>query len=247
MMRRWSALLVPSEYFVETFVKSYGYDGELVRHGLPRNDLLVRGVDDDWVEAKKRELGLPTDRRLVLYCPTFRDRARRLETPYELPLDLEQMRRALGDDVHLMLRTHYLDTFKLSARFAPFATDVSRHHDVTELMLIADVLVTDYSSVMFDFANTGKPMVFYTYDYEDYVRDERGTYIDLPDVAPGPVVLTNDELTAALARVDDDVEGYRDRYAAFRERFCSYETGHAAEHVVKEFFEGRSLDGRAGS
>ena len=184
-MRRWSALLVPSEYFVETFVKSYGYDGELVRHGLPRNDLLVRGVDDDWVEAKKRELGLPTDRRLVLYCPTFRDRARRLETPYDLPLDLEQMRRALGDDVHLLLRTHYLDSYKLSARFAPFATDVSRHHDVTELMLLADVLVTDYSSVMFDFANTGKPMVFYTYDYEDYVRDERGTYLDLPDVAPG--------------------------------------------------------------
>ncbi len=134
----------------------------------------------------------------MLYCPTFRDRARRLETPYDLPMDLEQMRRALGDDVHLLLRTHYLDSYKLSARFAPFATDVSRHHDVTELMLLADVLVTDYSSVMFDFANTGKPMVFFTYDYEDYVRDERGTYIDLPDVAPGPVVMTTDELIAAL-------------------------------------------------
>jgi CDP-glycerol glycerophosphotransferase len=181
----------------------------------------------------------PTGSRLVLYCPTFRDRARRLETPYDLPLDLEQMRRALGDDVHLMLRTHYLDTLKVSPRFAPFATDVSRHHDVTELMLLADVLVTDYSSVMFDFANTGKPMVFYTYDYEDYVRDERGTYLDLPDIAPGPVVMTNNELTAALATVDDDASRFRERYVAFRERFCSYETGHAAEHVVKEFFEGR--------
>ena len=76
---------------------------------------------------------------------------------------------------------------------------MSRHHDVTELMLLADVLVTDYSSVMFDFANTGKPMVFYTYDYEDYVRDERGTYLDLPEVAPGPIVVaTTDELIAAL-------------------------------------------------
>ena len=239
MMKRWSALLVPSEYFVETFVKSYGYEGPLVRHGLPRNDLLVRGVDADWVAAKKRELGLPTDRRLVLYCPTFRDRARRLETPYELPLDLEQMRRALGDDVHLLLRTHYLDSYKPSVRFAPFATDVSGVHDVTELMLVADVLVTDYSSVMFDFATTGKPMVFYTYDYEDYVRDERGTYLDLPEIAPGPMVATSDELISALSSVGSDVERYRDRYAAFRERFCGYETGHAAEHVVKEFFEGR--------
>lgn len=239
MMKRWSALLVPSEYFVETFVASYGFRGRLVRNGLPRNDLLVRGVDPEWVLAKKRELGLPTDRRLVLYCPTFRDRARRLETPYDLPMDLEQMRRALGDDVFLMLRTHYLDKLKLSNRYAPFAMDVSRYHDVTELMLLADVLVTDYSSVMFDFANTGRPMVFYTYDYEDYVRDERGTYIDLPDIAPGPMVSTNDELVDALRSVDEDVETYRERYAAFRKRFCEYETGRAAEHVVEEFFAGR--------
>jgi CDP-glycerol glycerophosphotransferase len=236
MMKRWSALLVPSEYFVETFVASYGYTGPLVRKGLPRNDLLVRGVDHEWVLAKKRQLGLPTDRRLVLYCPTFRDRARRLETPYDLPLDLEPMRRALGEDTFLMVRTHYLDKLKLSNRFAPFVMDVSRHHDVTELMLLADVLVTDYSSVMFDFANTGRPMVFYTYDYEDYVRDERGTYLDLPDVAPGPLVATTEELIEALRRVDADVETYRERYAAFRKRFCEYETGHAAEHVVEQFF-----------
>ena len=236
MMKRWSALLVPSEYFVETFVKSYGYQGPLVRSGLPRNDLLVRGVDRDWLEAKKRELGLPTDRRLVLYCPTFRDRARRLETPYDLPIDLEQARRAIGDDVYLLLRTHYLDSYRLSGRFAPFAADVSKHHDVTELMLVADVLVTDYSSVMFDFANTGRPMVFYTYDYEDYVRDERGTYLDLPEIAPGPLVETTEGLVEALRAVDDDVEKYRDRYAEFRERFCGYETGRAAEGVVAEFF-----------
>jgi CDP-glycerol glycerophosphotransferase len=235
MMRRWSALLVPSEYFVETFVASYGYEGTLVRKGLPRNDLLVRGVDDDWVLAKKRELGLPTDRRLVLYCPTFRDRARRLETPYELPLDLELMRRSLGDDLFLLVRTHYLDNLKLSNRYAPFAADVSKHHDVTELMLLADVLVTDYSSVMFDFANTGRPMVFFAYDYEDYVRDERGTYVDLPDIAPGPVVGTNEELIEALLAVDKNVAVYADRYDAFRDRFCTYETGHAAEDVVERF------------
>ena len=239
MIKRWSALLVPSEYFVETFVKSYGYQGRLVRKGLPRNDLLVRGVDESWVRAKKADLGLPTDRRLVLYCPTFRDRARRLETPYQLPLDLELMRRALGDDIHLMLRPHYLDSFRLTDRYAPFATDVSRQHDVTELMLVADVLVTDYSSVMFDFANTGKPMVFYTYDYEDYVRDERGTYLDLPDVAPGPMVATTDELIKALESVDDDVERFRDRYAEFRERFCTFESGHAADDVVVDFFADR--------
>lgn len=237
MMKRWSALLAPSEYFVDTFVKSYGYEGRVIRHGLPRNDLLVRGVDPEWVRAKKRELNLPTDQRLVLYAPTFRDRAQRLERDYDVPFDLEVLSRGLGGDVFLMVRTHYLDAYRLPDRYRTFAADLTRHHDVTELMLIADVLVTDYSSVMFDFANTGRPMVFYTHDYEDYVRDERGTYVDLPDIAPGPLVVDSDGLVAALKGVDASHAAHRDRYAAFRERFCEYETGDAAAHVVKEFFD----------
>ncbi len=237
MMKRWSALLAPSEYFVETFVRSFRYEGAIVRHGLPRNDLLVRGVDRDWVDAKKRELGLPTDRRLVLYCPTFRDRARRLGKEFDLPFDLDVMVRELNQDAFLMLRTHYLDSYRLPDRYMTFAANLSRHHDVTELMLLADVLVTDYSSVMFDFANTGRPMVFFTYDYEEYVRDERGTYVDLAEIAPGPLVTDTDGLVAALRGVDGSREAYREKYAAFRERFCTYETGVAAEHVVKEFFD----------
>jgi len=237
MMKRWSALLVPSEYVVETFARSYGYEGRLVRHGLPRNDLLVRGVDEEWVLAKKRELNLPTDQRLVLYAPTFRDRARRLEREYDLPFDIQVLSRHLGGEVFLMLRTHYLDAYRLSDRYRPFARNLTGHHDVTELMLIADVLVTDYSSVMFDFANTGRPMVFYTYDYEDYVRDERGTYVDLREIAPGPLVSDTESLVAALKDVDASHLAHGERYAAFRARFCEYETGHAAEHVVREFFE----------
>jgi len=242
-MRRWSALLVPSEYFVETFVASYGYQGRLVRHGLPRNDLLVRGVDEQWRRDMRAELGLPNDRRLVLYAPTFRDRARRLGRDYELPFDLADLQAALSQEMFLLLRTHYLDSYKLSDRYRTFAADVSGHHDVTELMLLADVLVTDYSSVMFDFANTGRPMVFHTYDYEDYTRDERGTYVDLASIAPGPLTRDTEELVDALRRVDEHHAAHRERYAAFRARFCEYETGEAAELVVKEFFEkGRFLD-----
>lgn len=237
LMRRWSVLLAPSEYFVETFARSYRYEGRIERVGLPRNDLLVRGVDEEWVLAKKRELNLPTDQRLVLYCPTFRDRARRLRKEFDVAFDLDVLARELTGDSFLMIRTHYLDAYRLPERYMTFAADVSRHHDVTELMLVADVLVTDYSSVMFDFANTGRPMVFFTYDYEEYVRDERGTYVDLADIAPGPLVTDTEGLVAALRSVDETRERYRERYAAFRERFCSYETGHAAEHVVKEFFE----------
>ena len=197
MMRRWSALLVPSEYFVETFVKSYRYEGKLVRHGLPRNDLLVRGVDDDWV---RRRSASSTCRPTGGWCSTARPSATgragcSASTSCRIDLTRDgrraRRRRALPGAHRTTSRA-----IRLPPRTPRFATDVSRHHDVTELLLLADVLVTDYSSVMFDFANTGRPMVFYTYDYEDYTRDERGTYLDLARIAPGPLV----EDTAAWSR-----------------------------------------------
>jgi CDP-glycerol glycerophosphotransferase len=135
-----------------------------------------------------------------------------------------------------MVRPHYLDKLSLQRRHVRYVGDASKHPDVTELLLVTDVLVTDYSSVMFDFANLGRPMVFFTYDYEDYIRDERGTYLDLQEVAPGPLVSDTAGLIEALRDVERNEPVYRDRYAAFRERFCTYETGRAAETVVAELF-----------
>ena len=237
MIERWDYLVVPSEYFVETFVRSYGYDGKLLRVGYPRNDLLVnRASDTEYVAAAKQRMGLPLDRTIVLYAPTFRDRDRGRDEEYELAFDLGQMSRALSDDVFLLVRTHYLDRFKLSPRFASFARSVSDHDDISEVLLVADVLVTDYSSTMFDFASTGRPMVFYTYDYDDYVHTERGTYFKLADEAPGPLVTTTGELVGALSDLDRVRRDYADRYAAWRQRFCEFDDGHAADAVVAAVF-----------
>jgi CDP-glycerol glycerophosphotransferase len=237
MIERWDYLVVPSEYFVDSFVRSYRYDGKLLRVGYPRNDLLVNhAADADYVAEAKRRMGLPLDRTIVLYAPTFRDRDRGRNQVYELPFDLEQLSNSLLDDVFLLVRTHYLDDFKLSRGFAPFAMNVSGHDDITEILLVADVLVTDYSSTMFDFANTGRPMIFYTYDYDDYVNTERGTYFKLADEAPGPLVTTTDELVGALADLDRVRRDHADRYATWRQRFCEYDDGHAADDVVATVF-----------
>jgi CDP-glycerol glycerophosphotransferase len=237
MVERWDYLVVPSEYFIESFVRSYGFDGKLLRVGYPRNDLLVnRASDADYVAEAKQRMGLPLDRTIVLYAPTFRDWDRARDEDYELPFDLDRMSKTLSDNVFLLVRTHYLDRFKLSLDFAPFARNVSEHDDITEVLLVADVLVTDYSSTMFDFANTGRPMVFYTYDYDDYVHTERGTYFKLADNAPGPLVATTDELVAALSDLDGVRRDYADRYSAWRQRFCEYDDGHAADAVVATVF-----------
>lgn len=237
MIDRWDCLLAPSEYFVDTFARSYRYRGRVLRSGSPRNDPLVRPSID--VEDLREKLEIPAGRTVVLYAPTFRDRDLRLNKPFELQLDLDALLAQLGEDHYFLVRPHYLDKLSLPRRHQRFVGDVSKYPDVTELLLVADVLVTDYSSVMFDYANLGRPMVFYTYDYEDYIRDERGTYLDLEEVAPGPLVSDTEGLIAALRNVEQDEPIYRERYAAFRERFCAYETGRAAETVVAELLSGR--------
>jgi CDP-glycerol glycerophosphotransferase len=238
MIDRWDCLVAPSEYFVETFARSYRYHGPLLRSGSPRNDPLVN--DDRDIEKLRESLQIPAGRKVVLYAPTFRDRDLRLKKSFQLQLDLETLLRELGDDYFFLIRPHYLDKLTLPRQHAGFVGDASRYPDVTELLLVSDILVTDYSSVMFDFANLGRPMIFFTYDYEDYVRDERGTYVDLDQIAPGPMVTDTDGLVAALRNVGPDEAVYRERYAAFRERFCAYESGRAAERVADELLSGRS-------
>jgi len=109
-------------------------------------------------------------------------------------------------------------------------------------MAAADVLVTDYSSVMFDFANTGRPMVFYVYDYEEYANDERGVYWDLETLAPGPLVRTSDQLIHTLATVATWREDYQERYRDFVSNFGEYDTGDAARRVVDHLFFGAADD-----
>jgi CDP-glycerol glycerophosphotransferase len=241
MIARWDCLLVPSEYFIDTFVRSYDYRGALLRCGLPRNDPLVQGISAEERTQRLHALNLPTDRKLILYAPTFRAVDEHRKPLTEL-IDLRSMHRELGDEFFLMVRAHYLDRLHVSRRYAAFARDLSAHHDVSDLLLLADVLVTDYSSVMFDYANLGRPMVFFAYDYDDYVRDERGTYVELTQIAPGPVVHDAQALIGAL-KSSDDTRDHQERYAEFKKRFCTYETGQAARTVVHEFFGGEDPHG----
>jgi CDP-glycerol glycerophosphotransferase len=111
--------------------------------------------------------------------------------------------------------------------------NVTSYPDIQDLYLVADAVVTDYSSVMFDYANTGRPMVFFTWDLESYRDELRGFYFDLEADAPGPLVRTTGEVADALQDLDRLTEQYAQRYAAFRERFCSLEDGHASRRVVQ--------------
>jgi CDP-glycerol glycerophosphotransferase len=229
---RWDYVVVPNDYYASTFLRSANTRAEPIRAGLPRNDILVNGKDDGTVERLKRELGLPTDRRIVLYAPTYRSVGSSPGFSYP---DVTELARELGEDHFLLLRQHYYRrAMRVPPSLAWFTRDVSAVDEMSHLLLVSDVLVTDYSSVAFDYALLGRPMVFYAPDLEHYTHVEPCTYVDLAQVAPGPVVETTEQIIDAVRRSQATPDADAEAYQAFVKRFCAAENGRAAEMVVEQ-------------
>ena len=144
----------------------------------------------------------------------------------------------------MLYRKHHYCVDPAPATADGFVRDVSAYPDATELMLAADVLVTDYSSMMFDFATTGRPMLFFTYDLDAYRDEIRGFYFDFGERAPGPLLRTTDELAAALVDLDGVVAEHADRYREFAAEFCEFDDGRAAARVVDRLFSAQPAPGR---
>lgn len=157
---------------------------------------------------------------------------------FRLQLDLDLMKQELGDDYVILLRTHYFIADSLDVRHLKgFAINVSKYDDISELYLISDILITDYSSVFFDFANLKRPMLFFTYDLEKYRDVLRGFYIDIEKEVPGPLLFTTEEVVESIKNIDSIEQKYKLRYEEFYNRFCGWEDGQAAKRVVKSVFK----------
>ncbi|MFI5704787.1 CDP-glycerol glycerophosphotransferase family protein [Streptomyces xanthochromogenes] len=205
-----------------------------LEYGSPRNDVLRRATDVDSARLRDR-LGIPGRSTVVLYAPTYRDynRAR------HLPLDLERLCRVLGPEFFLLTRAHFAYGAPLSRTPLPRVLDVTGHPSVEELLLVADALVTDYSSLMFDYANLDRPIVILDDDREAY-EAARGTYFDLRGRPPGAVARTEDELIDIFTTGHWRGSRSAQLRAAFRTRFCPYDDGRAAERVVRRVFLGET-------
>ncbi|MGW1406523.1 bifunctional glycosyltransferase/CDP-glycerol:glycerophosphate glycerophosphotransferase [Streptomyces sp. NPDC002403] len=231
--RQWSFLVSPNSFATPVLRRSFGYRGEILECGHPRNDLF-HAPDRAKVAAAVRErLALPEGKRVVLYAPTLREDQPLGDGRYALGLrlDLAAAERELGADTVLLVRRHYLVADRVPDSGSGFVRDVSRHADAGELMLISDALVTDYSSLMFDFARTGRPMLFHTHDLAHY-RDTRGFCFDFEARAPGPLIPGSTGLVEALRDPERSVAGHAQAYEAFRRDFCDLDDGNAAAAVV---------------
>jgi CDP-glycerol glycerophosphotransferase len=230
----WQYVLSPNRYATPIMRRAYEIEGEILETGYPRADVLSRPDRDELRAQLRSRLALPEDRLVVLYAPTFRDHVmdRMARFRLEPGLDVERLRQAVGDDAVMLYRKHHEVYDAVPATPDGFVRDVSTYPDATTLLLAADVLVTDYSSLMVDFANTGRPMLFFAYDLEEYATQIRGFSLDFEATVPGPLLRTTDELGEALRGLDGVRDDYAERYAQFRATFCEFDDGGAAARVV---------------
>lgn len=237
--KSWSFIVSPNRFSTPILKRAFDYQGEMLESGYPRNDLLYAADRDARAAEIRRRIGVPEGRKVVLYAPTWRDDQFYAAGRFKLDMriDLAEARRRLGDQYVLLVRRHpnIVDTVPDDGN--GFVFDVSKYPDIGELFLATDVLITDYSSLMFDYAHLERPMLFFTYDLEHYRDQLRGFYFDFEAQSPGPLLSTSEELIDALSRIEEVDLEYAERAREFREHFCDLDDGHAALRVIRRMGE----------
>jgi len=231
---KWDYLVSPGPACSEIFRSAFGFEGEIWETGYPRNDVLRSPGAMARRDDIRRQLGIAPGSLAVLHAPTWRDDDKTEDGRFRqsVLLDPALMAAALPEGSRLLLRLHRNVRERPTSPGSDFVLDVSDHPDIADLYLAADVLVSDYSSAIYDFAVTGKPILLFAPDLDRYRDAVRGMYFDYEEWAPGPVSATQEELAASLADLDGVEQAWGQRYGAFVQRFCPHEDGLATTRVA---------------
>ncbi|MFE6700860.1 CDP-glycerol glycerophosphotransferase family protein [Streptomyces sp. NPDC057718] len=233
---QWDFSLSANPHSTEVWDRVYPGSYQRLDLGYPRNDVYFTATAED-IAKIRAELGIHADQTALLYAPTHRD----YREGFAPDLDPERLARELGSQYVVLVRAHYFYGRSAGLEGTPTGRvlDVTSHPRVEELCLAADALITDYSSLAFDYACLDRPIVVHAPDWDTY-RTTRGTYFDLlsgrPGDTPGAVTATFDELVEVFRAGEWRSPASAALRTAFRERFCPYDDGHAAERVVRRFF-----------
>lgn len=233
---RYDYFISPSKFCTEKFtsafnLKNLGKADIIIETGYPRNDILINHSYEKISEIKA-QYGIPEGKKIILYAPTFRDNNHDGSGYiYDTHINFDRLQRELGQEYVILFRAHYFVANQFDfTKYKGFVYDMSQIDDITDLYLIADVLVTDYSSVFFDYANLEKPMIFYMYDLEEYADEIRGFYFDI-DILPGPIVKDEDSLIREISVLDDWKKD--EKYDRFNKKFNYLDDGNASKRVCE--------------
>ncbi len=234
----WNYLISPCDYADRTFRRAFEYDGVVINKGYPANDVFYQDNSNRIVELKNK-FHIDKDKKVILYAPTFRDYHVDIDNNvnFELLLDLKKFHENLSDEYVLILRLHYIqsENLDLSGEISDSIIDLSNLDDITDLYLISDILITDYSSSFFDFAHSKKPILFFVPDFERYYNF-RGLYQEVKEDLPGKEITDNDELINCIKNIDEYNEKYSEKYELFYNKYCSLGHGTACSDVINIVF-----------
>lgn len=233
---RYTYMISPSAFCTEKFASAFNLANPSIikETGYPRNDYLYNYTEND-AKKIKSTLGIPENKKIILYAPTWRDNQHKAGVgyTYKLSMDFDKMKAELGDDYVVLFRTHYFIANYIDlTKYEGFVYNVSQYPDINDLYIISDILITDYSSVFFDFANLRRPILFYMYDIEEYKNNLRDFYIDFSEL-PGPIIETEDKLFDEIKNIDGYYAKYIDTYKAFVEKFNYLDDGKSSKRVVE--------------
>ena len=224
-----------SEYQKELFMRDLNVREEaLIPSGLPRNDGLYH-VTKDGVVALKKKLGLPLDKKVLMYAPTWRDSYDKgASYAIKPPVNLKKWEEKLKDEYVLLFRTHAYTTKLLGVEFDDFCLDYTSYPVINDLFKVADVLISDYSACIADYSILERPVICFAYDYDDY-KSTRGLYIDFAKDMPNGILETEDKVIDHILTMDYQKECDKTR-DMIKNRF-TYLGGHATEICVEKMFK----------
>lgn len=228
-------ILSGSEFQTKVIQESFWYDGEILKMGVPRNDVFF-GYTDTFVSQLKKKYGIENGPKIVLYAPTFRDDDSVNAYQLNATMLLQTLKEKTGEEWILIIRLHpKIANFKGLFNYNSRVLDGSGYADSQELLVLSDLLITDFSSMMMDFAIMKKPVLLFITDLEDYVnkcRRIRPLFYELPFI----LNRSNEELCHAICSFDS--EEYLNRLENFMTmHFHSYDDGNASMHVVERIKE----------
>lgn len=227
-------LVVSGDYDEKVFKSAFSADpASYLKCGMPRNEELWL-VTEEQKKAMREKLSIPADKKVILYAPTWRDSTDGGKS-YEIkpPIHFDTWKKELGDEYVVLFRAHHQTTKVLGVQYDEFVRDASDYPAVNDLMIAADLLITDYSAIAFDYSVLCRPIFCYAYDYESYLA-ERGTYFDIDEKYPNKSCRTEDELLNRIKSIDYETECANTK--RFRDDFIQYGVG-ATEACVKALFE----------
>ena len=235
---KWNYLISQNKYSSEIFKRCFDFKGEMLEIGYPRNDILINKNNQEYINDIKTRLNLPKNKKIILYAPTWRDNEYHEDGVYKFStkMDFKYMEEELSDDYILIVKYHYLVKDQIDwSKYSDFIVECDEKWDIQELYLISDILITDYSSVMFDYAILKKPMLFYTYDLEFYKNNLRDFYFDMVSTVPGPIIENSKNLTDYIKNfnINEYNKEYSEKYNEFNKKFNEFDDGKASNNIIK--------------